>query len=103
MSPDATPYRPGARVRIVDLDKGGHVRTPRYVREKVGTIERFCGEFENPEERAYGRVGRGRIRLYRVRLNQRDLWSDYDGPESDALEIEIYDHWLRPVSSGETQ
>jgi nitrile hydratase len=103
MSPDPAPYAPGARVRIVDLGKGGHVRTPLYVREKVGTIERFCGEFENPEERAYGRIGRPRIRLYRVRLSQRDLWPDYDGPQSDAVEIEIYDHWLEPASPGGTR
>ena len=98
MSPE--PYRPGARVRIVDLDKGGHVRTPLYVREKLATIERYCGEFENPENRAYGRVGQERIRLYRVRLNQRDLWPDYEGPKDDTLEIEIYDHWLKPAEEG---
>src|SRR5690606_15255100 len=94
------PYPPGARVRILDLGKPGHVRTPIYVREKIGTIERFCGAFENPEERAYGRVGREKVRLYRVRLNQQDLWPDYDGPESDTLEIEIYDHWLKPADPG---
>ncbi len=103
MSPEPAPYAPGERVRIVDLGKGGHVRTPLYVREKLATVERYCGDFENPEERAYGRTGRGRIRLYRVRLNQRDLWPDYEGPESDALEIEIYDHWLRPAGQGETR
>ncbi|HET9902989.1 MAG TPA: SH3-like domain-containing protein [Xanthobacteraceae bacterium] len=102
MSPERAPYAPGARVRIVNLDKPGHVRTPMYVREQVGIVERYCGDFENPEERAYGRVGRPRIRLYRVRFNQHDLWPDYDGPESDTLEIEIYDHWLRPAGPGET-
>jgi nitrile hydratase len=101
MSPETAPYAPGARVRILDLGKAGHVRTPLYVREKVGTVERFCGAFENPEERAYGRIGRERVRLYRVRLSQRDLWPDYEGPDGDALEIEIYDHWLRPIEPGE--
>ena len=52
MSRDSAPYAPGTRVRIIDLGKPGHVRTPFYVREKVGTIERLCGTFENPEERA---------------------------------------------------
>lgn len=94
-------YALGERVRILDLDKPGHVRTPMYVREKVGVIERYCGDFENPEERAYGRVGRERIRLYRVRLRQRDLWPDYEGPDKDTVEIEIYDHWLRPASGGD--
>jgi nitrile hydratase len=98
MSAEAAPYAPGERVRIVDLGKPGHVRTPLYVREKSGVVERFCGSFENPENRAYGRVGEKRIRLYRVRFRQRDLWPDYEGPLDDTLEIEIYDHWLRPAA-----
>ena len=78
-------------------DKPGHVRTPTYVRGKTGVIETCCGNFENPENRAYGRVGRERIPLYRVRLQQRDLWPDYQGSEKDLLVLEIYQHWLRPA------
>ena len=89
-------YAVGEAVRVVDLGKPGHVRTPTYVREKVGTIERYCGAFENPEERAYGR-GRGtEVDLYRVRVRQSDLWPGYDGNPRDTLEVEIYAHWLRP-------
>jgi len=91
-------YRVGDRVRIIDLGKKGHVRTPFYVREKVGVIERCCGPFENPEERAYGRGKGSEVDLYRVRLRQRDLWSDYAGSRSDTLEIEIYAHWLKPAT-----
>ena len=98
MSAEASPaYAPGARVRILDLKKPGHVRTPIYVREKIGTIDYFCGAFENPEERAYGRVGFGRIPLYRVRLMQHDLWPNYEGSDKDSLVLEIYHHWLRPA------
>lgn len=98
MSADvARTFAPGERVRIIDLDKPGHVRTPRYAREKIGTIDCCCGEFENPENRAYGRIGRERVPLYRVRLMQRDLWPDYDGTGNDSLVLEIYHHWLRPA------
>ena len=84
------------RVRIIDLGKAGHVRVPFYAREKVGIVERYGGVYENPEDRAYGR-GRGTaVRLYRVRLRQRDLWPDYAGSPNDTLELEVYDHWLRP-------
>ena len=96
---DARPtYGVGDRVRIIDLGKPGHVRTPVYVREKVGVVRSYCGRFENPEERAYGRRSAERIAVYRVQLNQRDLWPDYDGPSHDTLEIDIYDHWLRPAA-----
>ena len=98
MSPEMSrSYSVGDRVRVIDLAKPGHVRTPLYVRGKLGTIDHCCGEFENPENRAYGRVGDARIPLYRVRLRQRDLWPDYDGAEQDTLVLEIYDHWLRPA------
>lgn len=90
-------FAAGDRVRILDLGKRGHVRTPTYVRGNVGTIERFCGLFENPEERAYGREGRERIPLYRVHLRQRELWPRYSGDADDTLEIEIYEHWLMPA------
>ncbi len=87
-------YAVGERVRIKDLGKPGHVRTPIYVRRKTGVIDSYVGRFENPEERAYGRIGGERIPLYRVRLKQQDLWPDYEGPERDTLVLEIYDHWL---------
>jgi nitrile hydratase len=98
MSEPAPRYAVGERVRIRDLGKPGHVRTPTYARRKTGVIERYCGAFENPEERAYGRWGLPRIPLYRVRLRQHDLWPDYDGAPGDMLELEIYDHWLEPAT-----
>lgn len=97
MSPETARFAPGDAVRIIDLGKPGHVRTPLYVRGKVGTVERYCGVFDNPEERAYGRIGKAPVPLYRVRLRQRDLWPDYDGADDDSLELEIYDHWLQPA------
>ena len=98
MSAETTPaFAPGDLVRIVDLAKPGHVRTPFYVREKTGAIERYCGVFENPEERGYGRIGLDRIPLYRVQFNQRDLWPDYDGTDHDTLVLEIFEHWLKPA------
>jgi nitrile hydratase len=97
MAAEAPLFGPGDRVRVIDLSKPGHVRTPIYARDKIGTIDHYCGKFENPEERAYGRNGRERIALYRVRLMQRDLWPGYEGAGRDSLVLEIYAHWLQPV------
>ena len=97
MSNPAANYRAGDRVRILDIGKPGHVRTPTYIRHKIGTIERFCGLFENPEDKAYGRWRLPPIPLYRVRFRQDDIWPNYDGTPGDILEIEIYDHWLAPA------
>ena len=32
--------------------------------------------------------------LYRVRFRQKEVWPDYRGPDSDVVEIEIFQHWL---------
>jgi hypothetical protein len=91
----------GDHVRILDLHKQGHIRIPWYVRWRVGVIERYCGAFPNPEELAYAKPDLPAVDLYRVRLNQLDIWSDYDGLSRDTLEIEVYDHWLEPASAGD--
>ncbi len=76
----------------------GHVRTPFYIRGKSGVIERFCGAYANPEELAYTRSGLPKQPLYRVRFRQTDVWRDYRGQHSDTVDLEIYQHWLEPVS-----
>ena len=32
--------------------------------------------------------------LYEVRFRQKDIWPDYAGPDTDTLDIDIYEHWL---------
>lgn len=87
-------FEVGDRVRIRNAHPPGHRRTPFYARGKTGVIERYCGEFRNPEELAYGFDGLPRRELYRVRLRQAELWDSYGGPPGDTLDLEIYDHWL---------
>jgi hypothetical protein len=71
---------------------------PFYVRGKPGVVERVCGIFDNPEERAYARSGLPRQPLYRMRFRQTDLWPGYGGQVTDTVDIEIYQHWLEPAS-----
>jgi nitrile hydratase len=87
-------FRVGDRVRVRHGDPPGHVRTPWYSRGHVGTIERLCGAFANPEELAYNRPGRPAQPLYRVRFKATDLWPDYREHAADVVEIEIFQHWL---------
>jgi hypothetical protein len=92
----AARFRPGDRVKVRRAFPPGHLRTPWYVRGRVGEIERLCGAFANPEELAYNRPGLPRQPLYRVRFRQAELWPDYAGRPEDTIEIEIYQHWLEP-------
>jgi nitrile hydratase subunit beta len=87
----------GERVRVRRADPPGHVRTPWYCRGHVGTIERLCGAFANPEELAYNRPGLPAQPLYRVRFRSAELWPDYRGGAGDVVEIEILQHWLEKV------
>jgi nitrile hydratase len=87
-------FHPGERVRVRSAFPPGHVRTPHYIRGRVGQIERVLGVFEDPEERAFGRSGLPGRPLYRVRFEQRTLWKDYAGSPSDTLDVEVYENWL---------
>ena len=99
-SPDAVEprFRAGDHVAVHVAYPIGHVRTPTYIRGKSGVVERLCGVFANPEERAYARSGRPKQPLYRVRFQQRDLWPDYRGAAADSVDVEIFQHWLEPAA-----
>lgn len=77
-------------------EKQGHVRTPDYVRGKLGRVDSVLGEFGNPESLAYGGSGLPEKPLYKVGFRQTDLWQGYAGTESDTLYVDIYGHWLEP-------
>ena len=87
-------YAVGQRVRVMKAFPVGHLRTPYYIRGCAGEVERVCGAFPNPEELSQMRSGEPRQVLYRVRFRQQDVWPDYRGPGHDALEVELYEHWL---------
>lgn len=89
----------GDVVRIARTNPPGHRRTPFYIRGKQGVIERVCGEFPNPEELGHGFDGLPKKQLYRVRFRQKDLWSNYKGGEGDTVDVDVYEHWLIPVSA----
>ena len=90
-------YSTGDKVRVIETHPPGHRRTPFYIRGKTGVIERSCGAFANPEELAYGFDGMPKKTLYRVRFNQKEVWPDYKGPAVDTVDVDIYEHWLKPA------
>jgi nitrile hydratase subunit beta len=89
-------YKIGQKVRVLDLNKAGHVRTPFYIRHKQGKVIQYCGTFLNPEDLAVGKTAGPAVECYRVEFLQKDIWPDYSGAEKDTLVIEIYQHWMKP-------
>ena len=91
-------FKPGDRVRVKADERPGHVRTPAYVRGKLGWIERLHGEFKNPELLAYGRDGLPPQPLYLVGFRQTDLWPARSADSArDSLYVDLYEHWLEPA------
>lgn len=93
-------FAPGDAVRVRDVEKEGHVRTPDYTRGKPGTISEVLGAFPDPERLAYGGDGLPEMPLYKVAFRQADLWQGYGGSPTDVLFIDIYEHWLEPREGG---
>ncbi len=99
-------FHAGDRVRVLDLARTGHVRTPRYARGKCGVVERVCGVFGNPEELAYGRWNGAPIPLYRVRFRLADVFPSgaveagaRDDSDHDTIDVELYESWLAPETT----
>lgn len=74
----------------------GHIRTPQYLRGKLGIIERKLGPFGNPEQLAY-RLKADLLPLLRVRFTMKEIWGDLTEYPNDTLEAEIYAHWLEEI------
>ncbi len=104
MTAEHPTFKPGDRVRVKADERPGHVRTPAYVRGKLGWVERIHGEFRDPEKLAYGRDGLPIQPLYMVGFLQTDLWQQrYTESPRDSLYVDIYQHWLEPVVGEGTQ
>jgi len=99
----AARFQVGERVRIDDRFEARHHRTPAYVKGREGVVERVCQAHGRPEVLGYEDRDDVALPVYRVRLWQRDLWPRYDGRGDDTLEIEIFEHWLKPAGQGEPQ
>lgn len=87
-------FHAGQRVRVAARSGEGHHRTPRYVKGKIGIVDRAHASFRNPEARAYGKDGLPMQPLYLVSFSQGDVWSDYRGRASDRIYVDLFEHWL---------
>ncbi len=84
------------KVRVHDRWPPGHIRTPAYIRGKVGCVERNLGPFNNPEQNAY-RLDPDQHDLVRVRFTMDELWGTDAEHPTDTIEVEVYSHWLEKV------
>lgn len=92
-----TAFEIGDRVTVRDATSLFHTRTQAFTRGRTGVIVEHRPDWVIPEDEAWGR-DKGRAEpFYVVRFNQRDLWPDYTGLDSDTLQTEVAERWLMPA------
>ena len=82
------------RVRARNMHPTGHTRLPRYVRAKLGTIERVHGVFVFPDTNAHF-LGEKPQHVYSVRFAARELWGE-QAARHDAVYLDLWDDYLEP-------
>jgi nitrile hydratase subunit beta len=83
-------------VRMRVINPPTHTRLPRYVRGKVGTVERAHGVFVLPDTNAHG-LGEDPQWLYTIRFGGTELW----GVEADptlSVSVDAWESYLEPVT-----
>ena len=100
MDADGAPkFRVGDKVRALNMNPTGHTRLPRYVRGKVGTIDRDHGVFAFPDTSVSG-VHSDPQHVYSVRFEAKEVWGpkELQGASArEAIYIDLWDDYLDPA------
>lgn len=80
------------RVRARTMHPVSHTRLPRYVRGKIGTVERDHGVYVFPDTNALFR-GENPQHVYSVRFAARELWGD-QASRRDSVYLDLWDEYL---------
>ncbi|NTF47019.1 nitrile hydratase subunit beta [Rhizobium rhizogenes] len=88
-------FRPGQQVRAKNLQSPGHTRLVRYVKGKVGVVEKDFGVFTLPDTMAHGNIPTPQ-HVYSIAFSSEELW----GPQADpknSFRIGLWEDYLDPV------
>ncbi len=88
-------FQAGQRVRARNIHPVGHTRLPRYVRAKLGTIDRDHGVFVFPDTNAHF-LGEKPQHVYSVRFAARELWGE-QAAQRDSVYLSMWDDYLEPA------
>jgi nitrile hydratase beta subunit len=88
-------FQKGQQVRTRNIHPVGHTRLPRYVRSKLGTIDRDRGVFVFPDTNAHF-LGEKPQHVYSVRFAMCELWGEQAAPH-DAVYLDLWDDYLEPA------
>jgi len=88
-------FKPGDRVRTLNINPQSHTRLPRYARDKVGTVELIHGCHAYPDAVASGR-GDDPQWLYTVVFDGREIWGA-DADPTLKISIDAFEPYLKPA------
>jgi nitrile hydratase subunit beta len=91
---DPPRFKVGQQVRAKDIHPAGHTRLPRYVRGRVGTVERIQPSALLPDTNAHF-LGENPQHCYQVAFDSNTLWGE--GAEPFVLHIDLFDDYLEPA------
>ncbi len=97
---DPPRFRVDQPVRARNLHPEGHTRLPRYVRGKLGHIDRLRGGFVFPDSNAHGK-GESPQHLYSVRFDASELWGEVAEPGA-SVHIDLFEGYIEGAREKQT-
>lgn len=91
----------GQEVCTINHHPKGHTRLPRYARATRGTVVARHGAHVYPDSHAH-LLGEAPEPLYTVEFKAYELWGEVRGNQRDAVRIDLWESYLRPVGEERT-
>jgi nitrile hydratase len=88
-------FKPGDRVRTVNIHPTTHTRLPRYTRGRTGVVEAIRGCHVYPDSVTTG-AGENPQWLYTVVFDGRELWGESADPTLN-VSVEAFEPYLEPA------
>lgn len=89
-------FKAGQQVRARTMNPAGHTRLPRYVRGRVGRIERNAGVEELQDTDIEGLGAEQPQHVYTVRFAARELWGEQASPH-DSVYVAMWECYLESL------
>ncbi|MEM7540051.1 MAG: nitrile hydratase subunit beta [Pseudomonadota bacterium] len=90
---DAKPkFKEGDMVIVKNINPSGHTRLPRYVRDKLGCIDKDHGVFVFPDSSAHGK-GEKPQHCYSVYFSAQEVWGA-GASANDSIFVDLWDDYL---------
>jgi nitrile hydratase subunit beta len=88
-------FKEGDMVVVKNINPPTHTRMPRYVRDKLGCIDRDHGVFVLPDSAAHGKGDKPQ-HCYSVYFSAQELWGTKVS-RNDSVYVDMWDDYLVPA------